>query len=127
MEDVGQNYGYILYRNMSPSLAEVSDKRSHSYAQVYLDGTSWSSVDRLNQSSVRIKIDNKGARLDILVENTDRVNFGRQFGHGHRHHQGKCGSRAFRSRSGKTIRAMDDVTPLPFKSAACTGAYRSNL
>src|SRR6185437_11738949 len=49
----------------------------HSYAEVYLDGTLVGSVDRrLNQDSIVLSVPKPGARLDILVENTGRVNFG---------------------------------------------------
>ena len=40
MEDVGQSYGYILYRTnlAQPQRSELHIDELHSYAQVYLDG-----------------------------------------------------------------------------------------
>ena len=82
MEDVGQSYGYILYRT-SVSKTQSGELRLdelHSYAQVYLDGILAGTLDRrLNQSALQLHITQDQSRLDILVENTGRVNFGRQF------------------------------------------------
>lgn len=82
MEDVGQSYGYILYRT-ALAHAQSGDLRFdalHSYAQVYLDGALVGTVDRrLNQTSLAIHSTHDDTRLDILVENTGRVNFGHQF------------------------------------------------
>jgi Glycosyl hydrolases family 35 len=48
----------------------------HDYAQIYLDGRSIGSLDRrLGQNHLVIKIPAAGARLDILVENSGRINF----------------------------------------------------
>ncbi len=81
MEEVGQSYGYILYRT-SIEHAQHGDLRLedlHSYAQIYLDGVLAGTLDRrLDQSSLPLNITHDKTRLDILVENTGRVNFGRQ-------------------------------------------------
>jgi beta-galactosidase len=84
MEQVGQNYGYILYRTRlggAPSgTLKIDDVRS--YAQVYLDGALQGTIDRrLGQGTVELHGGRPGSQLDILVENTGRVNFGRQFPH----------------------------------------------
>lgn len=81
MEDVNQAYGYILYRTHLDSGARAGGKltldQPHSYAEVYLDGKLVGTVDRrLNQDSLAIPASEVDARLDILVENTGRVNFG---------------------------------------------------
>jgi len=84
MEDVGQNYGYILYRTRIPRAqgGELRIDELHSYAQVYVDGQLAGTIDRrLDQSSLTIQVAQAGARLDILVENTGRVNFGHQVPH----------------------------------------------
>lgn len=77
MEQVDQAYGYILYRK---HLAEAVHNAPlvldpvHDYAQVYLDGTLVGTLDRhYNQTTVNLTSD-KPARLDILVENTGRLN-----------------------------------------------------
>ncbi len=79
MEDVGQNYGYILYRTTIPHAqsGELRIDGLHSYARVSIDGQLAGTLDRrLNQSTLPLQIPHDGARLDILVENTGRVNFG---------------------------------------------------
>ncbi|WP_211256103.1 glycoside hydrolase family 35 protein [Edaphobacter aggregans] len=82
MEDIGQAYGWILYRThlKVDAKGELVLDQLHSYAQVYLNKRLAGTIDRrLNQD--RIRLDAKaGAQLDILVENTGRVNFGRTIG-----------------------------------------------
>jgi beta-galactosidase len=78
MEELGQSYGYILYRTVLPTAGKgmlvIRDLRD--YAQVYVDGVLQGTIDRrLNQDSLQIAASHDGARLDILVENTGRVNF----------------------------------------------------
>jgi beta-galactosidase len=84
MEDVGQSYGYILYRtNVAHAQSgQLEIDELHSYAQIYIDGQLAGTLDRrLNQSALPIQVTHDNARLDILVENTGRVNFGHQFPH----------------------------------------------
>jgi len=133
MEDVGQSYGYILYRT-TLSHAQSGELRFdalHSYAQVYLDGALAGTVDRrLNQTTLPIHTSHDNTRLDILVENTGRVNFGHQFPN---------------ERAGITHRVLFgdqelhgwSIYPLPMlhsgqmllKVAPCTGAcfYQANF
>jgi beta-galactosidase len=126
MEDVGQSYGYILYRT-TISHAQNGELRIdalRSYAQIYLDGVLAGTLDRrLDQSSLSIQISHDNTRLDILVENTGRVNFSRQFPH---------------ERSGITHQVtlanipltgwqiyplpMQNVSSLAYRSNPCTGA-----
>ena len=80
MEEVGQNYGYILYRTRVSgprpasqlSIQEVRDR-----AYVFLDGIFQGIIDRndLNKT-LTIVVPPDGARLDILVENLGRINYG---------------------------------------------------
>jgi len=80
MEEMDQSYGYILYRTQIDHAfnGTLSIDELHSYAQVFLNGKLAGTLDRrLDQSSLPIQSDAK-ARLDILVENTGRVNFGHQ-------------------------------------------------
>jgi len=78
MEDIGQAYGWILYRThvKADAAGELVLDQLHSYAQIYVNKKIVGTIDRrLNQD--RISIEAKvGAQLDILVENTGRVNFG---------------------------------------------------
>jgi beta-galactosidase len=78
MEDLDQAYGCILYRKHldGPAEGELALDELHDYAQVYLDGKLVGALDRrLGQKHLRLKVPPAGARLDILVENTGRVNF----------------------------------------------------
>ncbi len=82
MEDVNQSYGYILYRTTigRAQSAELRIDELHSYAQIYLDGELVGTLDRrLNQSTLPIHTTHGNTRLDILVENTGRLNYGREF------------------------------------------------
>lgn len=84
MEDIGQNFGYVLYRttingpfdNWSLNIEHVHDR-----AQVFVDGvykttyTRWEKIE--NEDKVKIPLGyNQYANLDILVENMGRVNYG---------------------------------------------------
>ena len=80
MEDVGEAYGYILYRTSlhGPTSGDLILDQLHDYAQVYLDGKLAGTLDRrLGQHSLPIKVTRTKEQLDILVENMGRVNFGR--------------------------------------------------
>ena len=79
MEDLDQAYGYILYRKHlnGPEEGELAIKELHDYAQIYLDGKLVGTLDRrLGENRLRVKVPKAGARLDILVENSGRINFG---------------------------------------------------
>jgi beta-galactosidase len=77
MEQFDQAYGYILYRHQLPAAisGDLALDQLHDYAQIYLDGKLVGTLDRRqNQSSLAIKTTGP-ASLDILVENSDRINF----------------------------------------------------
>lgn len=77
MEDVGQAYGYILYRTEIAHGGELALDQLHSYALVYVNGSLVGTLDRrLKQDHLTLAGVKGSARLDILVENTGRVNFG---------------------------------------------------
>jgi beta-galactosidase len=133
MEDVDQSYGYILYRThlkSGPSEELVLDEL-HSYAQIYLDGSLVGTLDRrLKQDRLTLPVVKADAQLDILVENTGRVNFGRAIG----------GERAGITKQvtlgGKAINGweifplpMTDVRALAFSTGPCEGAcfYRGSF
>ena len=77
MEQVDQSYGYILYRNQLESAVHGETlKLDHLYdfATVYVDGKLVGSLDRhYHQDSLTLTTSGP-ARLDILVENTGRLN-----------------------------------------------------
>ncbi|QMV19423.1 beta-galactosidase [Granulicella sp. 5B5] len=78
MEDVDQAYGYMLYRTRLKSDvrgAVLHISELHSYARVYLDGELAGVIDRrLGETDLPLTA-HAGQRLDLLVENTGRINF----------------------------------------------------
>ena len=78
MEDLDQAYGYILYRTTlnGPVSGDLVLDQLHDYAKIYVSDKLVGTLDRrLNQSSLPLNVTTKTARLDILIENTGRVNF----------------------------------------------------
>lgn len=79
MEQVGQAYGYILYRTRvdGPAQGILTINEVHDHATVFVDGHPVGALDRrLDQSSIPIEIPPGAGALDILVENLGRINFG---------------------------------------------------
>jgi beta-galactosidase len=78
MEDLDQSYGYILYRTQiaaGPG-GELAIDGLHDYAQIFIDRKLIGSLDRrLGESRLAIPAISAPATLDILVENSGRVNF----------------------------------------------------
>ncbi|SFR94845.1 beta-galactosidase [Dyella sp. OK004] len=77
MEDLDQSYGYILYRKViaADRPGDLVIHGLHDYAAVYVNQTLAGTLDRrLKQDTLAIKVA-KGDTLDILVENTGRINF----------------------------------------------------
>lgn len=79
MEDLGADFGYIHYQTMVSKSGKqklvIQDLRD--YAVILIDGKQVASLDRrYNQNSVMIDIPKAPATLEILVENTGRVNYG---------------------------------------------------
>ena len=86
MEDVGQAYGWILYRthNLVPSRPAELVLDPKDYAAVYANGTLAGTLDRRLRES-KLKIAEPEAantsvalKLDILVENEGRINYSHQ-------------------------------------------------
>jgi len=79
MEDLGQDYGYILYRTRLSArpAGELMFDALHQYAQIYLNRRLIGTIDRrLHQNSIALPATQAGTQLDVLVENTGRINFG---------------------------------------------------
>jgi len=77
MESFGQGYGYILYRTKIQSAfkGDLVIRAVRDYAQIYVNGALAGAIDRrLDEDRRAVEIP-AGARLDILVENSGRVNF----------------------------------------------------
>lgn len=80
MEDVDQAYGYILYRTTlhGPLHGTLHFNGLHDYARIYLNGKLAGTVDRrLNQTELTLSATASSVQLDILVENSGRVNYGK--------------------------------------------------
>jgi beta-galactosidase len=80
MEEVGQNYGFILYRTKvaGPRLqSKLEFMAMHDRAQVYVNGICQGTVYRNNPDQrLVLDFDQPVNQLDILVENMGRINFG---------------------------------------------------
>jgi beta-galactosidase len=133
MEDVGQAYGYILYRTELNDVAagELVLDQLHSYALVYLDGKLMGTLDRrLKQDRLTLPETKGKVRLDILVENTARVNFGKFIG------EERAGITNQVTLGGKVLGGWE-IYPLPmtglnslkFSAKPCEGAcfYRTSF
>jgi beta-galactosidase len=78
METFGQSYGYIDYRTTvrGPTRGTLAVHDVRDYAQIYMNGRLAGTLDRrLAQDSIAIDAPDSATRLDILVENSGRVNF----------------------------------------------------
>jgi len=77
-EDLGQAYGYVLYRTQlgAGDGGKLVLEGLHDYAQVYIDQKLVGTLDRrIGTDSLKIPKQVSASTLDILVENTGRVNF----------------------------------------------------
>ena len=133
MEDVDQAYGYILYRTkLKPQPGgELALDELHSYALVYLDGKLIGALDRrLKQNHLTLPATPHNARLDILVENTGRVNFSKFIG-GERAGVTQQITLAGTPLLGWSIYPlpMSDLSTLKFSRKPCDGAcfYRASF
>jgi beta-galactosidase len=78
MEDINQSYGYVLYRTGldEGDGGDLVLDGLHDYAQVYVDQQLIGTLDRrLGTSRLTLPILKRAATLDILVENSGRVNY----------------------------------------------------
>lgn len=133
MEDLRQPYGYVLYRTTiaQPVNGELAFDKLHNFAEIFVDGKLAGTVDRrLQQNSIQLNVTRPGTRLDILVENTGRVNFTKAI---RGEFAGIVGNVQL---AGAVLKGweifslpMDTVEKLPFTSAPCTGPcfYRASL
>ena len=83
METFGQSYGYILYHTRIADAArgELVIRDVRDYAQIYVNGELKGTLDRrLAEDSLPLAVP-AGATLDILVENSGRVNFAKPLRH----------------------------------------------
>jgi beta-galactosidase len=125
MEDLDQAYGYILYRKQlqGPVQGDLVLDEPHDYAQIYLDTKLIGTLDRrLGRNHLALNVPARGAQLDILVENTGRINFNVVL-RGERKGITKQVTLAGKPLLGWNIYSlpMTDVTKLPFTTANCEG------
>jgi len=133
MEDLNQSYGYILYRTelkAGPGGELVIDGL-HDYAQVYIDHELAGTLDRrLGTSRLTLPPIARDSALDILVENTGRVNFTKVI-RGER--KGITGAVTIAGHEPDQWQIfslpMDQVDELPFAAKPCSGPcfYRTRM
>jgi beta-galactosidase len=125
MEDMDQAYGYVLYRTRLEAGrgGDLVLDGLHDYAQVYVDQRLIGMLDRRQASSqLKLPAVDHAATLDILVENTGRVNFTQVIRGERKGITGKV------SLAGKDLNhwqifslPMDDLTQLHFTDKPCPG------
>ncbi|MBR8535072.1 beta-galactosidase [Carboxylicivirga sediminis] len=79
MEDVDQDFGYIHYETIinEPISGKLTIKDVRDYAVILINGKQVGSLDRRHlQSSINIDIKEVPAKLEIVVENVGRINYG---------------------------------------------------
>ena len=133
MEAFGQAYGYILYRTQldGPVDSVLTFDTVHDYAQIYVDGKLVGTLDRrLGQLQLPLHVTSAHAQLDVLVENTGRVNFGPSL-------PAERAGLVGRVKLGQKVLTGWDVYPLPmlkpgqmnYSKTPCSGAcfYRASF
>jgi beta-galactosidase len=124
-EDLDQSYGYVLYRTALKhgDGGKLVLGGLHDYAQIYIDRKLMGTLDRrLGNETIDLPRQSKGATLDVLVENTGRVNYS------HAIRGERAGLTGEVTLDGEKPTAweifslpMDDLSRLKLRSAACTG------
>lgn len=78
MEEIGQSYGFILYRTQlkQPANGRLEITQARDYALVLSGSKLLGTLDRRKKQSGLTVALPAGATLDILVENMGRINFG---------------------------------------------------
>ena len=108
MEDYDMGFGSIQYSTHLPAVEEgtiLEVSEPHDYAQVFVDGKLIGMLDRRNGDKEILLPGNKeGARLDILVEATGRINFGRAI----KDHKGVTEYVALKNPKGNKVAEIND-------------------
>jgi beta-galactosidase len=114
MEDVGQSFGYILYRTKlsGPAKGQLAIKELRDYGIVFVGGRRVAELDRRQkQDSVALEVARPDATLEILVENMGRVNYGPKL------LDNRKGITENVTLAGKELSGWD-IFPLPMESVA---------
>lgn len=124
-EDLDQAYGYVLYRTGMDQGdgGKLVLEGLHDYAQVYVDQQLVGTLDRrLGTATLDIPRQDHAATLDILVENTGRVNFTKVI---LTERKGLTGSVTLDGKPPKNWEIyslpMNDVSHMRFLPEACSG------
>jgi beta-galactosidase len=133
MEHVDQAYGYILYRTTihGPVKGDLMLDELHDYARIYANGIQIGALDRrLKQNTLPVDLKSSKTQLDILVENSGRVNFTIAI-RGERAGITKQVTLADKALTGWKIYPLPMLHPesVKYKDNGCTGAcfYRGTL
>jgi len=81
MEEIGQNYGFIMYRKKieQDRQGELKIDGLRDYGHIFINGELIGRLDRrLKEEPLKVSV-KRGDKLDILVENGGRLNFGKEF------------------------------------------------
>jgi beta-galactosidase len=133
MEDMDQSHGYVLYRTAleKGDGGELVLGGLHDYAQVYVNQKLAGTLDRrVATSKLTLPVMTANAALDILVENTGRVNFTKVI---RQERKGLTGKVTLGGKEPKGWEIfslpMDDLTTLHFLHEPCEGPcfYRTQL
>jgi beta-galactosidase len=117
MEDVNQDFGYIHYETVidKPVKGKLVIQNVRDYAVVLVNGIKAGSMDRRHrQSSIDIDIKKVPAKLEIVVENVGRVNYGADILNNHKGITKKV------TINGKEVKGWT-TTPLPLYKADVDG------
>ncbi|TCN27497.1 glycoside hydrolase family 35 protein [Mesobacillus foraminis] len=80
MEELGQDYGFILYETMISGprpKQQLFIREIHDGALIFLDNQFLGTYERWeNKQPLTLEIPKEGAKLSILVENMGRINYG---------------------------------------------------
>ena len=79
MEELGQDYGFVWYRHTLPGPMQqlpLQIMGLHDRAQIFIDGEEKAVYERGQQYDLLEFQPRGGEVLDILVENTGRINYG---------------------------------------------------
>jgi beta-galactosidase len=120
METVGQACGYILYRTelSGPQSGELAIDELRDYAAIYINQKFVATRDhRLAEKPLQLTIPAGHATLDILVENTGRVNFGPHL------QDGRAGITDSVTLAGKKLTGWK-IYPLPMHSPEGIGHWQ---
>ncbi len=84
MEDIGQDFGYTLYRTTVHGASDgwgLGIDKVHDRAQIFVDGEKKATIERWNKDSYNTRLGlplakGESVKMDILCENMGRVNYG---------------------------------------------------